>query len=132
MIAPSSSPRLSRFAGIAVRCVAAVAMGVNARWRAFYGRRTARQLLELDDYMLRDIGITRGDVHAALSSPTPTDPTVRLRILAVERRAGRRAAQREAAAETGLLDALLESRRASLPAKDRKAPTDSKAPTRAA
>jgi uncharacterized protein YjiS (DUF1127 family) len=62
-------------------------------------RRAVRDLWRLDDHMLRDIGLTRGDVASALASPMGTDPTTRLRILAVERRAAHRAQRREAIAE---------------------------------
>ena len=37
--------------------------------------RAVARLLVLDDRMLRDIGVTRGDVHAAMASPISDDPS---------------------------------------------------------
>ena len=64
---------------------------IKAVVRAWRNRRPVMQMLELDDRMLRDIGLTRGDVTSALASPMATDPSSRLRVMAVERRAGNRA-----------------------------------------
>lgn len=47
----------------------------------------ARQLAACDARMLRDIGVTPQDVAAAFGEPLWRDPTVRLSVLAVERRA---------------------------------------------
>jgi len=85
----------------------AVANGValvGRVWTARRHRRVVRELLAFDDHMLRDIGVTRGDVAACLAAPALRDPSTRLRILAVERRAARRAQRREvmdALGETG-------------------------------
>jgi uncharacterized protein YjiS (DUF1127 family) len=38
-------------------------------WRALRQRRELRRLAEFDDRMLRDVGVTRGDVERALASP---------------------------------------------------------------
>jgi uncharacterized protein YjiS (DUF1127 family) len=38
-------------------------------WRAWRRRRDLRRLAEFDDRMLRDIGISRGEVERALASP---------------------------------------------------------------
>jgi uncharacterized protein YjiS (DUF1127 family) len=67
-------------------------------WTAHRHRRVVREMLAFDDHMLADIGLRRGDVTAALAMPTLSDPSTRLRILAVERRAGSRAMRREAVA----------------------------------
>ena len=45
-------------------------------WR---NRRETEELLELNDHQLADIGLTRGDVHHALSAPLVHDPSVMLR-----------------------------------------------------
>lgn len=42
--------------------------------RAFSQRRALRELARLDDRMLRDIGLTRTDIDAAVSLPRGTDP----------------------------------------------------------
>lgn len=55
-------------------------------------RREVRQLLELDERQLRDIGLLRNDVLGAMASPLGTDPSYILLVRSVERRAGRRLA----------------------------------------
>ena len=69
----------------------AVATRVRAAWTARRHRREVANLLVFDERALRDIGLTRGDILVCLAGPTFDDPSTRLRILAVERRAGRRA-----------------------------------------
>jgi uncharacterized protein YjiS (DUF1127 family) len=59
--------------------------------RGYLNRRTALEMMHFDERMLKDIGLTRGDVHASIVEPLGTDPTARMRILAVERRAANRA-----------------------------------------
>ena len=48
---------------------------VVANW---WKRRTLRKLRELDDYLLRDIGLTRDEVSAALRLPLSIDPVAEL------------------------------------------------------
>jgi len=64
-------------------------------WRAVQNRRSVKQLLEWDPRMLNDIGLTQGDVRSAMSGPIGEDPSYRLSVLSVERRAAIRAAARE-------------------------------------
>jgi uncharacterized protein YjiS (DUF1127 family) len=64
-------------------------------WRAVQNRRSVKQLLEWDSRMLNDIGLTPGDVLSAMSGPVGEDPSYRLSVLSVERRAAIRAAARE-------------------------------------
>lgn len=73
---------------------AAVAF-VRATWKARRHRRDVASLLHFDDHGLADIGLTRGDVVASLTGPLFDDPSTRLRILAVERRAAQRAQARD-------------------------------------
>lgn len=68
---------------------------VRATWKARRHRREVIGLLHFDDRALADIGLTRGDLHAVLATSLFEDPSTRLRVLAVERRAARRAAARE-------------------------------------
>ena len=68
---------------------------VRAAWKARRHRREVTRLLAFDDHALRDIGLTRGDVLVSLAGPAFDDPSTRLRILAVERRAARRSQSRE-------------------------------------
>jgi hypothetical protein len=46
-------------------------------------------LLDVDDRMLSDIGLTRGDVQDAYAEPLWEDPTALLRARALERRLNR-------------------------------------------
>ena len=77
------------------RVVSAVGNVIMRHWRAFRNRRAARVLLEWDDRMLADIGLTRHDVRSAMSLPPGEDPTAQLVVRAVERRAAHRAQARE-------------------------------------
>jgi uncharacterized protein YjiS (DUF1127 family) len=51
----------------------------RARERA-RSRRSACTMLYLDDHMLRDIGLTRADVVACISSPAQYDPVEFLEV----------------------------------------------------
>jgi uncharacterized protein YjiS (DUF1127 family) len=79
--------------------LAALGRSVFARvaglWRAMQNRRSVKQLLEWDARMLNDIGLTPGDVLSAMSGPVGEDPSYRLSVLSVERRAAIRASARE-------------------------------------
>lgn len=77
-------------------------------WRAYRGRRALRTLIEADDRMLRDIGVTRDDVRWALDAPATQDPTTYLRLRAVSRRAAERSELREAAAARTQAPAAIE------------------------
>lgn len=57
---------------------------------AWNQRRKLVDLAQLDDRMLADLGLARGDVAAAVSEPLWRNPTTRLSVLAVERRASER------------------------------------------
>tara|TARA_R110002020_G_scaffold50844_11_gene144001 strand:- start:7679 stop:8026 length:348 start_codon:yes stop_codon:yes gene_type:complete len=85
----------SRKAGLAARVGTALA----GLLRAYRGRRSLRTLIEADDRMLRDIGVTRDDVRWALQAPAGQDPSSLLRIRAVSRRAADRSALHAAAAK---------------------------------
>lgn len=51
-------------------------------------RRAARQLSDMPDYLLTDLGLKRDDVHAALGRDWREDPTFQLALLAARRRRG--------------------------------------------
>jgi uncharacterized protein YjiS (DUF1127 family) len=58
-------------------------------WRAasaLNNRRKVRSLVELDDHILSDLGLTRGDVAAALDVPFVHDPSLELQRLALHNR----------------------------------------------
>lgn len=69
----------------------ALAVRVAGLWRAALNRRSIGRLLDWDERMLRDIGLTPGDVRGAMALPLHEDPSYRLGVLAVERRAAFRA-----------------------------------------
>jgi uncharacterized protein YjiS (DUF1127 family) len=71
--------RLLALAEGAVSRVAALVVAIR-------NRRAINRLLEMDERMLTDIGLTRGDVYSSLSGPIETDPSVRLTSLWSERR----------------------------------------------
>jgi uncharacterized protein YjiS (DUF1127 family) len=74
--------------------LAAVAGNLVVRARdiaqTFKNRRDAASLAALDDRMLADIGLTRGDLRDAYSEPVWRDPTAILVSRALERRINRR------------------------------------------
>lgn len=59
--------------------IIAIAQRAVGNWK---NRRTARRLLELDDHMLTDIGVTRGDVQQMLANRGRLDPTSSIGSLA--------------------------------------------------
>ena len=72
-----------------------------ALWQAARNRRSVVRLLEWDAHMLRDIGLTPGDVRAALSSPVTDDPSYRLGAMSHERRKAAQAAAQERLEQQG-------------------------------
>ena len=85
-----------RFIGVGI----AVFTWVVDTWRLASNRRSVAKLLEWDERMLRDIGLTRGDVCSVMALPNSQDPSYRLSELSGERRAALRAEARERAALT--------------------------------
>ncbi len=67
--------------GLAMR----LAIAVSAAYRGWKNRREFRRLGEMSDYELADVGLTRADIHLAMSSPFDFDPTARLGVLAEAR-----------------------------------------------
>jgi len=95
-LSPSKSPDfLAAPLRASARTLNAVAAFVRAAWKARRHRRDVARLLHLDDTGLADIGLTRADVAWALAGAPFDDPSTRLRVMAVERRAARRAMVRE-------------------------------------
>jgi uncharacterized protein YjiS (DUF1127 family) len=65
-----------------------LARGINAvsqLVRSWKNRRAFYRLGDMSDAELADIGLTRGDLHVALTGPFGLDPTTRLRSIADER-----------------------------------------------
>jgi len=75
--------------------LAALVCAAKRRWRVWRNRREARALLSWDAHALQDIGLTPLDVRLAMAMPYHVDASKRLRVLAVERRAGNRAQAQE-------------------------------------
>jgi uncharacterized protein YjiS (DUF1127 family) len=69
---------------------------IVAGWNAARNRRAVAHLLEWDDRMLSDIGLTQGDVRSAMSGRLSEDPSPRLSAYSGERRRATRAIAREA------------------------------------
>lgn len=64
--------------GLLTRLVAATTR-VKSVWRAIRNRRAANRLADLDDFQLRDIGLSRSDVEQALKlSGFADDPSQHL------------------------------------------------------
>lgn len=55
--------------------------------RAAKNRRAVLALAELDDHMLRDIGLRRADIRAVLTLPLPHDPSQALKEICCRLRA---------------------------------------------
>lgn len=69
---------------------AAVASGIYlalaSAWRRYRNRKAVAGLLELDEHMLADLGVTRSDVAASLHGSDYMDPSLQLARLRNERR----------------------------------------------
>ena len=84
-ITARSAPRRGRAASILVLLEQA-ARGASSLLRALRNRAAAAVLARVDDRMLADIGLTRGDVRDAFAEQIWRDPTDLLRARADERR----------------------------------------------
>ena len=78
------------YSGLAYAVAGIAVERVRQVLRFFKNRRDAFALAGLDDRMLADIGLTRGDVRDAFSEPVWRDPTAVLVSRARERRVNRR------------------------------------------
>lgn len=58
---------------------------VSQLLRSVKNRRAFYRLGDMSDAELADIGLTRGDLHVAVTGPFGLDPTTRLRAIAEER-----------------------------------------------
>lgn len=56
------------------------------RIRMIRRRRHFNRLLDLDDHMLKDVGVTRGEVEIASNLPLSADAATELRRMSLERR----------------------------------------------
>lgn len=74
-----TEPVATGMAGLAVQSVLMLV-------RAVMNRRALYQLDEMPDYLLKDVGLTRDDVHSALASDWREDPSVAVSVAAARRR----------------------------------------------
>ncbi len=81
--------------GLLLPFVSAVLQHAVALVEAVRNRRQVAKLLSWDSRMLRDIGLTPGDVRSAMASPFGDDPSCRLDTMARERRNALHQAARE-------------------------------------
>jgi uncharacterized protein YjiS (DUF1127 family) len=97
-IDPCSSPpaRASVLAARPFLTALSGALGalLRAAWRRRRNRRVVAGLLEMDDHILADIGVTRSDIAIALSRQDIRDPSVQLAHLRNEARLPRQRARR--------------------------------------
>jgi len=66
--------------------IKALKQDVARRWKHRQARITVQAMLALDDGVLDDMNLTRGDLLYVLQTRSNLDPTTRLRLLSVERR----------------------------------------------
>ena len=59
-------------------------------WMSMRNRRSVAKLLEWDDRMLKDIGLTRHDVTSAMATPAADDPSRHLAAFRSERKSSRK------------------------------------------
>src|SRR4051794_27408537 len=86
----SPSRTTSQLAQTVNAIAGSLAVGARHLARLIKNRREATILAGLDDRMLADIGLTRGDLRDAYSEPVWSDPTAILVSRAHERRVNRR------------------------------------------
>ena len=59
---------------------------VADRARQIRHRRKLKRLMDLDDHMLKDVGVTRGEIEIATGLPLSVDAATELRRMSLERR----------------------------------------------
>lgn len=66
--------------------IQALSAQLMERLRMVRRRRHFNRLLDLDDHMLKDVGVTRGEVEIASRLPLSADAATALRRMSLERR----------------------------------------------
>ena len=76
---------------VVVASLSAVMRNSAQAWSDYFAHRKSaqevRNMLELDDAILEDMSLTRGDLHYVLKSRSQLLPTTRLKLINVQRRA---------------------------------------------
>ncbi len=85
---PTTGGRITAF------CATVLAAAAQ-RIRVWNNRRQVAHLLSWDAHMLRDIGLTQGDVYSAMATRVDEDASTQLAMLSLERRFARNAQMRE-------------------------------------
>lgn len=93
-LAALARPSLGLAAAVAA-AMRAIAGKLNRAIVVVVNRRQVSGLLEADPTMLRDLGLTPMDIRCALAEPMWKDPSARLLIWSIERRAAQREAARD-------------------------------------
>ncbi|WP_273727077.1 DUF1127 domain-containing protein [Brucella gallinifaecis] len=75
-------PATSTLTSVLKQMVKSVFMSVMRRWTLIRNRRHVLHLNELDNYLLKDIGLQSGDVFTAIHKRSAEDPTRVLAALA--------------------------------------------------
>ena len=91
----AASVRSSAVLAALVAGVCAPVRMLNRVATALRNRREIAGLLEAEPGMLRDLGLSPHDISGALAEPLWRDPSARLIVWSIERRAAVRAAARE-------------------------------------
>lgn len=66
--------------------IGTLAGNLMLRIRELRRRRRLTRLLDLDDHLLKDVGVTRGEIEIATSLPLSSDAATALRRMSLERR----------------------------------------------
>ncbi len=100
MTAPGPTPFTEAYAAAPARAVkafrgAVLVHAVARLWRTWRSRREIGGLLEMDEWILKDIGLSRGDVHDAMADRFTFDPSSRLGSAAARHIAAERSRMRD-------------------------------------
>ena len=91
----TASAPLAPAKGFQVALVRKAVAALGQLWTVWKRRREIGNLLEMDDWMLKDIGLSRGDVHDALADRLTHDPSSRLASTAARHLAAERSRARD-------------------------------------